>query len=193
MQCWNCEADNFISSIIVLWILDGGNMSFCVSQGFFFRCMSHKKTKGRADGMSEKVSIPVNGIRTCTSGIHAHRASNYTTRVGPPPPPTRQSKQTLQTLTHQLYRETQAFRNSPTPVCVCVCLWSVDLVLWSFYNKKDTLSMGRKPLSLLWVFMLNTQQGFEKRALELYGWQYQRSKECIWSQCRRYKETNRDV
>ena len=28
--------------------------------------------------------IPLDGIRTCTSGIHAHRASDYTTRAGTP-------------------------------------------------------------------------------------------------------------
>ena len=28
--------------------------------------------------------IALDGIRTCTSGIRAHRASNYTKRVGPP-------------------------------------------------------------------------------------------------------------
>ena len=32
----------------------------------------------------KKVSIPLDGLRTCTSGIRAHRASDYTTRVAPP-------------------------------------------------------------------------------------------------------------
>ena len=43
-----------------------------------------RKTKDRADGMREKVPIPLDGIRTCTSGIRAHRASDYTTRIRPP-------------------------------------------------------------------------------------------------------------
>ena len=43
-----------------------------------------RKTKDRADGMREKVPIPLDGIWTCTSGIRAHRASDYTTRVRPP-------------------------------------------------------------------------------------------------------------
>ena len=49
--------------------------------------------------------IPLDRIRTCTSGMRAHRASDYTTRAGTP----RVSRnKTLQTLTHQLHRETQA-------------------------------------------------------------------------------------
>ena len=32
----------------------------------------------------KKVPIPLDGIRTCFSGILAHSASDYTTRVGPP-------------------------------------------------------------------------------------------------------------
>ena len=52
-----------------------------------------RKTKDRADGMREKVPIPLDGIRTCTSGIRAHRASDYTTRVKAA---SRQSKQTPQ-------------------------------------------------------------------------------------------------
>ena len=33
----------------------------------------------------EKVPIALDGIRTCTSGIRAHRASDYTTTAGTPP------------------------------------------------------------------------------------------------------------
>ena len=40
----------------------------------------------------KKVPIPLDGIRTCTSGIRAHRAADYTTKVGPA---SRQSKRTL--------------------------------------------------------------------------------------------------
>ena len=47
-------------------------------------CVCQRKTKDRADGMREKVPIPLDGIRTCTSGIRAHRASDYTTRAGTP-------------------------------------------------------------------------------------------------------------
>ena len=32
----------------------------------------------------KKMPIPLDGIRTCTPGIRAHRASDYTTRVRPP-------------------------------------------------------------------------------------------------------------
>ena len=39
-------------------------------------CVCQRKTKDRADGMREKVPIPLDGIRTCTSGIRAHRASD---------------------------------------------------------------------------------------------------------------------
>ena len=47
-------------------------------------CVCQRKTKDRADGMRKKVPIALDGIRTCTSGIRAHRASDYTTRVWPP-------------------------------------------------------------------------------------------------------------
>ena len=47
-------------------------------------CVCQRKTKDRADGVREKRPIPLDGIRTCTSGICAHCASNYTTRVRPP-------------------------------------------------------------------------------------------------------------
>ena len=33
---------------------------------------------------AKKVPIPIDGIRTCTSGIRTHRASDYTTRAGTP-------------------------------------------------------------------------------------------------------------
>ena len=61
-----------------------------------------RKMKERAVSMREKVPIPLDEIRTCTSGTRAYRASDYTTRAGTP----RQSKQTLQTLTRQIHRET---------------------------------------------------------------------------------------
>ena len=47
-------------------------------------CVCQRKTKDRADGMRKKVPIPLDGIRTCTSGIRANRASDYTTRERPP-------------------------------------------------------------------------------------------------------------
>ena len=40
----------------------------------------------------KKVPIALDGIRTCTSGIRAHHAADYTTKVGPA---SRQSKRTL--------------------------------------------------------------------------------------------------
>ena len=40
--------------------------------------------KDRADGMRGKSAHSLNGIRTCTSGIRAHRACDYTTRAGTP-------------------------------------------------------------------------------------------------------------
>ena len=43
-----------------------------------------RKTKDRADDMRKKVPFALDGIRTCTSRIRAHRASDYTTRVRPP-------------------------------------------------------------------------------------------------------------
>ena len=43
-----------------------------------------RKMKDRADGMREKVPISPDRIRSCTSGIRAHRAADYTTRVSPP-------------------------------------------------------------------------------------------------------------
>ena len=35
--------------------------------------------------MREKVPIALDGIRTCTSGLRAHCASDYTTTAGTPP------------------------------------------------------------------------------------------------------------
>ena len=63
-----------------------------------------RKTKDRADGMREKVPIALDGIRTCISGIRAHSASirlHHDSRHV-----SRQSTETLQTLTRQLDRET---------------------------------------------------------------------------------------
>ena len=47
-------------------------------------CVCQRKTKDRADGMREKSAHSLNGIRTCTSEIRAHRACDYTTRAGTP-------------------------------------------------------------------------------------------------------------
>ena len=70
-------------------------------------CVCQWKTKDGADGMSEKCPFPYNASTgfepSCTSGIHAHHASNYTTRTGTP----RVSSNKL-SLTHQLHREAQA-------------------------------------------------------------------------------------
>ena len=56
-------------------------------------CVCEKrKTKDRAWRYEEKVPIALDGIRTCTSGTRAHRAADYTTKVGPA---SRQSKRTL--------------------------------------------------------------------------------------------------
>ena len=71
-------------------------------------CVCQRKTKDRADGMREKVPILLDGIRTCTSGIRAHRASDYTTRVRLP----RVSQNTLDT-----HPPCVCVR-----VCVCVCV-----------------------------------------------------------------------
>ena len=99
----------------------------------------------------EKVPIPLDGIRTCTSGIRAHRASEYTTRCRNA---SRQSKQTFQTLSRQLHREIQSCitkhsnsnlrdrdvmhlqgpplsRKKRVCVCVCVCV-SVSVCLCAF-------------------------------------------------------------
>ena len=60
-----------------------------------------------------KMPIPLNGIRTCTSDtrppyFRLHHEGRHASS---------QSKQTLQTLTHQLQRETIKQRNTPTPIC----------------------------------------------------------------------------
>ena len=47
-------------------------------------CVCQRQTKDRADGMSEKVPIPLDGIRTCTSGIRAICPSDNTKRAGMP-------------------------------------------------------------------------------------------------------------
>ena len=74
-------------------------------------CVCQRKTKDRADGMREKVPIALDGIRTCISGIRAHRASDCTTTAGTPP-----------------VSRNKHFRHSPVSsivkqsVCVCECV-----------------------------------------------------------------------
>ena len=71
-------------------------------------CVCQRKIELTAWG--KKVPIPLDGIRTCTYGIRAHSASNYTTRAGTP---------------H--VSQNKNFRRSPASsivcVCVCVCVW----------------------------------------------------------------------
>ena len=47
-------------------------------------CVCQRKTKDRAHGMREKSAHCPRRFRTCTSGIRAHRASDYTTTAGTP-------------------------------------------------------------------------------------------------------------
>ena len=53
----------------------------CVCASVGQRKTNYKK---RADCIGKKVPIPIEGIRICTSGMRAHRASDYTTRARPP-------------------------------------------------------------------------------------------------------------
>ena len=73
------------------------------------------KTKDRVDSMKEKVPIPLDGIRTCTSGIRAHRASDYTTRAGTPC--VSSNKHFGHSPTSSIVKHKHALRNTPTPIC----------------------------------------------------------------------------
>ena len=53
---------------------------FCL---FLCLCVRERR-KIELTAWGKKVHIPLDGIRTCTSGIRAHRAPDYTTRAGTP-------------------------------------------------------------------------------------------------------------
>ena len=59
--------------------------------------------------------IPRNGIRTCTSEIGAHRASDYTTRAGSPH--ASRNKHFRYSPTSSIVKHKHALRNTPTPIC----------------------------------------------------------------------------
>ena len=80
---------------------------------------------------------PLDGIQTCTSGIRAHRASDYPTRAGmprvsrnkhfrhsPASSIVKQScKETLQLVSARRQRQTSARTSAESDeVCVCVCV-----------------------------------------------------------------------
>ena len=110
-----------------------------------------RKTKDRADGMREKVPIALDGIRTCTSGIRAHRAAEYTMKVGPAAPRISRNEhfrhssvsstakqscmKTLQLLcagprrlasawTSTESEEARQRKTKDESVCVCVCVYA---------------------------------------------------------------------
>ena len=56
----------------------------CVCVCARVRVRVRKRQKIELTAWAKKVPIPLNGIQTCTSGIRAHRSSDYTTRAGTP-------------------------------------------------------------------------------------------------------------
>ena len=74
--------------------------------------------------------IPRNGIQTCTSGIRAHRASDYTTRAGTPrfsrskhfrhSPASSIVKQSCMKHSNSYMRDRDVRHLQGPPVCVCV-------------------------------------------------------------------------
>ena len=83
-------------------------------------CVCQRKMKDRADVMREKVPIPLDGFRTCTSGLHAHRASDNTTRASTPC--VNRNKHFGHSPTSSSVKHKHALQNTPTPVCMCVCV-----------------------------------------------------------------------
>ena len=78
-------------------------MSCTIEQCIVACVCVRERRKIELTAWGKQVSIPLNGIRTCTSGIRDHRASDYTTRAGTP-------------------------RAVCVCVCVCVCVhFKVDL------------------------------------------------------------------
>ena len=63
----------------------------------------------------KNVPIPLDGIRTCTSGIRAHRASDYTTGAGTPR--VSRNKHLRHSPTSSIVKHKHALRNTPTPLC----------------------------------------------------------------------------
>ena len=95
-------------------------------------CVCQRKTKDRADDMREKVPIPLDGVRTSTSGIRAHRASDYTTRAGMPR--VSRNKRFRHSPTSSIVKHKHALRNTPTPICetataTIVCVKN-DILHW---------------------------------------------------------------
>ena len=144
------QKDNYFSRVILL--SSGTNIKLCVRVTVNRKCQTNgvcvcvcvcvcqKKTENRADGMSEKSAhSPGRDLNLCLwdtrpSCFRLYREGRHASR---------QSKQTLQTLTHQLHRETPAcitkhsnsyLARARVCVCVCVCVsqWkeSVSVRVW---------------------------------------------------------------
>ena len=64
--------------------------------------------------------IPLDKIRTCTSGIRAHSASDYSTRAGTPY--VSRNKHFRHSPTSSIVKHKHALQNTPTPTCVRVCV-----------------------------------------------------------------------
>ena len=80
-----------------------------------FVCLSEKDERQSWGHAGKKVPISLDRIRTCTSGIRAHRASDYTTRAGTPR--VSRNKHFRHSPTSSIVKHKHALRNTPTPIC----------------------------------------------------------------------------
>ena len=84
-----------------------------------------KRRKIELTAWGKKVPIPFDGILTCTSGIRAHRASDYTMRAGTPR--VSRNKYFRHSPVRSIIKHNHAKKHSNSylwdrDVCVCVCV-----------------------------------------------------------------------
>ena len=101
-MCVTCYACWFVTMKIVF---------ICV----FMRVRESQKMELMAWG--KKVPIPLDGTRTCTSGLRAHRASDYTTRAGTPRVSRNKQLMIRHSPTSSIVKHKNALRTTPTAIC----------------------------------------------------------------------------
>ena len=123
-------------------------------------CVCQRKTKDRADGMREKSAHSLDGILTCTSGIRAHRASDYTMRAGTPR--VSRNKHFRHSPVRSIIKHNHAKKHSNSylwdrDVCVCVCVCvracvraCVCVRLWVAIHSLQTSEAERQDINIHW-------------------------------------------
>ena len=114
-----------------------------------FVCVCQTKTKDRADSMSEKsVHSPRRASNLSTSGIRAHRASDYTTRAGTLH--VSSNKHFRHSPTSSIVKHKHALQNTPT---LSAGPWQPSGVAMSINNTK------KKPWCHLKLFSITNSSG----------------------------------